>query len=1388
MTNLLLPAFISYAPPEHTITSILLVEKTDSDKSFVVTGSQTGNVCIWNYERGGNQQLSPRILMPSQEQSPVVALAFCSMYDWRESIVSVTEDGTVAIFSAQDGQCLAVTRAGAFKCEPVVAVLLKGKYLAAGGKTSELEVMDINTRKIVRRIHSHQTWIRDMICCTIDEMEAFATLSAAGFVRFFGITDDLLKPKTRIPNLSASGPVSQDGVLGGSLGDSEGDLRSQNSDDDCVPIQQFALDINDAQKIAVSPDNQMLLVVGVQQWVLFSLRSFRHMTEGQVPDSFMGISCDFLTSDSFVIWSKRGKGFVFKIPDEILAYNIRTTTPSTPPKNTSTENSNTNSFSNLPAITLAATTTASARSSLAISQPAHKDPSPSGSMNTFPMVSSSPKKAVSQRVFARRKEMEDTTDDHDVNKLDFNVRRIFSKATRLPTEIVTSPSGTFSLKLAGKPVRFVDHIHVSYSAKSVVVAFNEGYLSVWDKSKLKPDPSISALEPHSMGSFASGWPVNSSSPLPWHSSLNKNTTSKSMASTPSSNAPTAPSSPSSANSPDSKPLPLVSATLLLEREFILLNGYSDGTMCIRNLPFDAAPIKWQAHDSKINSIITLNTTSGNRYIITGSDDYYVKVWAYNTQKLVSCFACHSGKVIDIFPAWKSSAPKYWMNKFFSVGSDHCVVLYQLDSDPPIKAIFGTHSSDIKGVKWNFEQDYLMVECADGSMSLWEMETGELEQCLYGRTAQEIFSNAEHLAKATKLQKLKDFNQFPVTSLTVDGKQVDHVSPVQCIVLNVKNLATELAKQLEQFYGASTGSAISTSNDADTKHNTIDEILSAKGIQSTAPVINALPAPNTTHTSNASATTTASIPLIITTPTPHHSTNNPDATTTTATKPLSTSTPQHVFDLPNFRAFSYFLPWGFDPALDSVMTTELSVRSPSPHVTYGLMGTSGRMSMLVPGLPPNARWTTSATLTALHALSASALSKILLVHGTNANVCSQILSYMCALIPEKTAFYVDPSLSFLARYWQDQMEDVMHSARAIFMSVIDRLKLPERKDLTQTWSRLLEGSADTDANRKSKSLAVLVLGIIGSERPDSLTPDISTQVTMAIMDLLFQESSAKLRVAAVELLGKGFGEWSKHIEDVNQVIQKLFKLSILNEPKTLTNTAHHALMLIGAREPLKFLRAVGRRFQSNKGKNNTSEDPGEHAQALTTIGALVKKNPASLLGVLPLLVDSVVRSLDPHVPYLRNACLKSATALVHDLVRRYPMVAFHQQTQRLAVGTKDGLIFIYDLISATRWFTLEGHKCEVTAVAFEPEGNYLSSYSIDECLIKIWKTSNSFFGILGSNPSCAKTIRVSRSSKSVTPALLLEPAVKLQWTDSKEFLLIRTWEPDDQRILTLKRDK
>lgn len=201
------------------------------------------------------------------------------------------------------------------------------------------------------------------------------------------------------------------------------------------------------------------------------------------------------------------------------------------------------------------------------------------------------------------------------------------------------------------------------------------------------------------------------------------------------------------------------------------------------------------------------------------------------------------------------------------------------------------------------------------------------------------------------------------------------------------------------------------------------------------------------------------------------------------------------------------------------------------------------------------------------------------------------------------------------------------------------------------------------------------------------------------------------------------------------------------------------------------------------------NPNEHAQALATISALVRKHPTALIPVLPMLVESVVRSLDPHVPYLRNACLKPATSLVHELVRRYPMIAFHQQSQRLAVGTQETegqgeAIYIYDLISATRWYTLEGHKSSVAAVAFSNDGKEIASYAVDDAQVKLWKTSSSFFGILGSNTSCYKTIKVSSAARAISPLTLLE-GVKLQWLASKKLVLLRSWEDGDNNYVIFR---
>lgn len=69
--------------------------------------------------------------------------------------------------------------------------------------------------------------------------------------------------------------------------------------------------------------------------------------------------------------------------------------------------------------------------------------------------------------------------------------------------------------------------------------------------------------------------------------------------------------------------------------------------------------------------------------------------------------------------------------------------------------------------------------------------------------------------------------------------------------------------------------------------------------------------------------------------------------------------------------------------------------------------------------------------------------------------------------------------------------------------------------------------------------------------------------------------------------------------------------------------------------------------------------------------------------LPDVVTAVIRTLDPSEPDQRKGCLRASTRALHELVKQYPMVSFHQESQRYAVGTLSSVIVIFDLRTATK---------------------------------------------------------------------------------------------------------
>ena len=79
-----------------------------------------------------------------------------------------------------------------------------------------------------------------------------------------------------------------------------------------------------------------------------------------------------------------------------------------------------------------------------------------------------------------------------------------------------------------------------------------------------------------------------------------------------------------------------------------------------------------------------------------------------------------------------------------------------------------------------------------------------------------------------------------------------------------------------------------------------------------------------------------------------------------------------------------------------------------------------------------------------------------------------------------------------------------------------------------------------------------------------------------------------------------------------------------------------------------------------------------------------------------------------------------------------MMAFHYKDQRLAVGTHDGPIGIYDVRTTAKWKILGGHTRNVSALCFDAKGNYVASYSALDLTLRLWKVgSTGFFSTLTS---------------------------------------------------------
>lgn len=241
----------------------------------------------------------------------------------------------------------------------------------------------------------------------------------------------------------------------------------------------------------------------------------------------------------------------------------------------------------------------------------------------------------------------------------------------------------------------------------------------------------------------------------------------------------------------------VTASLVLEKRLQLISGYADGTIAMSKLPLDLNPRSWRAHNSRVNALL-LMPFDNKEYLVSGSSDFYIRVWDLEAEPpvLVHTFANHCGPVRALFSPDAQDVRRFgWKNRFFSIGEDRIVGLFGVDRTPHCVRVFPNHPAPIQEVRWRPDEDYLLVQCNDGTVAVWEMESGTLESTVRGPDADTILSFAKNLSRQEPGQALRPVSRQSITGACIP---IEGESPVQAVLLNIKYISQELAEHLQQF--------------------------------------------------------------------------------------------------------------------------------------------------------------------------------------------------------------------------------------------------------------------------------------------------------------------------------------------------------------------------------------------------------------------------------------------------------------------------------------------------------------------------------------------------------------------------------------------------------------
>ncbi|KAG0214457.1 hypothetical protein BGX33_002092 [Mortierella sp. NVP41] len=651
---------------------------------------------------------------------------------------------------------------------------------------------------------------------------------------------------------------------------------------------------------------------------------------------------------------------------------------------------------------------------------------------------------------------------------------------------------------------------------------------------------------------------------------------------------------------------------------------------------------------------------------------------------VACFNNHSRPVTHFMqvPDDVNSRVK---RSVISIAEDHSIAIISIEEMSCIY-LFGGYEHALVSIQWRPPEDYIVLWHADETAFVWQMQTGHLDRIVKGETARAIMADSRwkvcEISPRRPNSSKRAFDCMTVP-LGVTGTKAN----LPVVVMNLKYVLSILSpargtdQQQDQPTSAFKSSTVSSPESSiSARHRSI---FSGQPKASAKAKLGAVDEPVVLSETAQRCLRAAKVVLGL----------------------LVTEDDAYAVSIRNL----------------------LGIPPPAKTVALGMRSAYGNISVLASSFDSGVSdsWCVSPVLTASKLIVILSLSKIITAaQDLDVDMDTWSKGYCNATQDFVGAKFCPPSLSFLAKYWQDPQVEIQEVTKIILLSAIGRMSKTDIASLVKYWSAFLPAAALPDScSSQYMARSAVILGILGAENAEALPERVRKLAALSLTILLNDDSRVSYKVASIDLLSQGFASWQPFIR-ADAVLKTLFVMAMDTQTSNslVSRRARRAIAQIALVNPALFVTTLTQDILDSK-------RPSDRAGLLKLISVFSRKNPAVLYNGIPRLAEAIVKSLDPTVPKMRESLLPVGTSVLMDLVQSYPQLHFHVGSQKLSVGTAEGAIVVYDLQTATRWQILEGHTKAVSAVSFSRDGKTIVSCSVKEGSVRFWQPNPGFFGML-----------------------------------------------------------